>query len=180
MRLRNCACYDWAEGGWAEFSADLQAFADEDLLGGIDVGEELDAAGDFGGDAAAVLQDERVFVHGRDARPFADDAREVERIGGGDQAPVGGGLGVAQVAQAGDGGLDSELFAADAGDEASAADFAAQLHTAEDAGQLPPGGRGGLAREEIAEEDAVAGEEEAAPAIEQLLPVGRIDEAGEE
>ena len=38
----------------SDSAADLQALADEELLGRIDLGEELDPAGDFGGDAAAV------------------------------------------------------------------------------------------------------------------------------
>src|SRR4029079_5253744 len=114
VRLRN-----GADRRGTQLATDLQALADKKLLCRIDIGEKVDAAGDFGGDAAAVLEHERVLVHGRDPRAFADDARQVERIGRRDKRPIAGGLGVAEIAKATDGGFGGELLAADAGDEPS-------------------------------------------------------------
>ena len=108
-----------------------------DCLGAVAVADF--AAGD-GGDAVA-----------RD-----DDADEVEWVGGGDGDEVGrvAGTGGAE-------GLDcfgeGELFAAEAGDEAAAADFAAGFEAAEDVEEFAPLGGVGFAGEKVAEEDSVAG-----------------------
>jgi len=68
------------------------------------------------------------------------------------------------------------LLAGDAGDEAAAADLAAGFEAAEDGDQVAPFGGVGLAGEEVAEEDAVAGEEGAGGGLHgSLVEVGAGD-----
>jgi len=109
---------------------------------------------------------------GGDSFAGKDDADEVERVGGGD-VDDGGTLARAGGAEGFDGFRECELLAAEAGDEASAADFAAGFEAAEDVEEIAPLRGVGFADEEIAEEDAVAGEEHAGGGLE-----GGIDAAG--
>ncbi len=53
-----------------------------------------------------------------------------------------------------------ELFADEAGDEAAATDFSSGFHAAVDLQQLAPRGGEGFAREQVAEDDAPAVEQE--------------------
>src|SRR6476660_5546810 len=71
-----------------QFAPDLQALTDQELLGWVDVHEEFDSPGDFGRNATTVLQNERVFVHARNARASAEQTRQIQRIGGRDERPV--------------------------------------------------------------------------------------------
>jgi hypothetical protein len=78
---------------------------------------------------------------------------------------VGSGYGDDGVAVAGacctegfDGFGESVLFAAEAGEEAASADLAAGLETPEDVEKVTPFWGVGFAREQVAEEDTVAGE----------------------
>ena len=89
-----------------------------------------------------------------------DDAGEVGGVG----SSNGNGshtIAVAGGAERIDGGGQGELFATEAGDEAAATNFAARFEAAENAEQVAPFGSVGFAGEEIAEEDAVAGEQHA-------------------
>ena len=72
---------------------------------------------------------------------------------------MAGAVAVAGGAEGFDGFGEGVLLAAEAGDEAAAADLAAGFETAEDAEEIAPFGGVGFAGEEVAEEDAVAGEE---------------------
>src|SRR5262245_21386849 len=105
-------------------------------------------------------------MHGRNARTVGDDAGKIERIGRGNQRPFIRRLAVAEVAEAGDHGFNSELLATHSANETSAADFAAELHTSQRASQFPPGRRRRLTGKEISEENAVASQEQLAPHIE--------------
>jgi hypothetical protein len=58
------------------------------------------------------------------------------------------------------------LFAGETGEEAASADFAAGFETAEDVKEVTPSGGVGFAGEEVAEEDAVTGEELAGEGFE--------------
>ena len=69
-------------------------------------------------------------------------------------------------AEAVDGFGEGELLAEGAGDEAAAADLAAGFEAAEDGEEVAPFGGVGLAGEEVAEEDAVAAEEDAGVGVE--------------
>ena len=89
-----------------------------------------------------------------------DDAGEVHGVGGGDLDLYVRGL-VSGGAEAFDCLGESELFAREAGDEAASAGFATGFEAAEDVEEVAPFGGVGLSGEEIAEEDAVAGEEHA-------------------
>jgi hypothetical protein len=68
-----------------------------------------------------------------------------------------------------DGFRESVLFAAEAGEEAAAANFAASLETAEDVEEITPLWGVGFAREQIAKEDAVAGKELAREGFESCI-----------
>src|SRR5258708_6677682 len=113
----------------------------------------------------AVAVDDLFAGNGGDAVAGDDDAGEIGGVGGG----YGDGCGALAVASGAE-GVDSlgegELLAAEAGDEAAAADLAAGFETAEDAEKVVPSGGVGLAGEEVAEEDAVAGEEYAGGGLE--------------
>ena len=65
-----------------------------------------------------------------------------------------------------DGFGQGELLAEGAGDEAAAADFSASFEAAEDGGEVAPLGGVGLAGEEVAEEHAVAAEQDAGVGVE--------------
>jgi hypothetical protein len=93
-----------------------------------------------------------------DAVAGDDYTREVHGVGSGygddGRAFVG-----ASRAEGLDGFGESVLFAAEAGEEAAAADFAAGFETAKDVEEVAPSGGVRFAGEEVAEEDAVTGEE---------------------
>jgi hypothetical protein len=97
-----------------------------------------------------------------------DDAGEVHGVGGGD-GDDGGAVAGAGGTEGFDGLGEGILFAAEAGDEATAADLAAGFETAEDVEEVAPFGGVGLAGEEVAEEDAVAGEELAGEGFEGCI-----------
>src|SRR5207253_639997 len=96
---------------------------------------------------------------GADAVARCEDAGEVQRIGSADDDDAAVGRRAADLAQALDGVGERELLARHAGDEAAAADLAARLEAAVDARQLAPRREVRLAREQTAEDDAVAAEE---------------------
>ena len=129
-------------GGSAVISAGAAHFRDE-----VATAELYGAAG---GGGWAVARD--------------DDADEVGRIGSGRHcAAVDWVVEIrcfAGFAQGFDGLRQRELFALEAGDEAAAAHDAAGFEAAEHAEQLAPAGHGGFALHEIAEDDAVAPEED--------------------
>ena len=85
---KDVGLWNRGNGGGTELAADLEAFLDEGLLGRVDFGKEVDAAGDLGSNAAAVLNDEGVLVHGGDASGPIDDAGKIEGVGGGDERPL--------------------------------------------------------------------------------------------
>ena len=113
----------------------------------------------------AVAVEDLFAGDGGEAVAGDDDAGEVDGVGrchwddGGAVAVAGGAEGV-------DGFGEGVLLAAEAGDETTAADLAASFETAEDVEEVAPAGGVGLAGEEIAEEDAVAGEENAGGGFE--------------
>jgi hypothetical protein len=111
----------------------------------------------FGVEGAVAVED-LLAGGGGDAVAGDDDAGEVHGIGSGyrdDSGAVAGAGG----AKGFDGFGESVLFAAESGEETAAADFAAGFETAEDVEEVAPSGGVGFAGEEVAEEDAVAGEE---------------------
>ena len=121
----------------------------------------------FYGDA--VLEADGAAGDGGDAVSGDEDAGEVERVGGGDGdrgfVGTGGVLG-AGLAKAVDSFGEGVLFAEGAGDETAAADLAAGFETTEDGEKVAPPGGVGFAGEELAEEDAVAAEEDAGVGVE--------------
>jgi len=102
---------------------------------------------------------------GGDAVAGEDDADEVERVGGGYGDEVGGFAGAGRAERLDCFG-EGELLAAEAGDEATATNFAAGFETAEDVEKLAPFWGVGFAGEEVAEEDPVAGQELAGEGFE--------------
>src|SRR5262245_48500783 len=84
------------------------------------------------------------FVHGGNAGPFSNQPRQIERVSSRDERPFAIRFAVAQVAQAANGGLDSELLAANASNKSATADLAPQFHPPQHASQFPPGRRGWL------------------------------------
>ena len=68
---------------------------------------------------------------------------------------------------------EGELLALEAGDEAAAAHDAAGFEAAEHAEQFAPAGHGGFALHEIAEDDAVAPEEDEGGGFDLLLSLLR-------
>ncbi len=120
-------------------------------------------------DGDAVLEADGAARDGGDAVAGDEDAGEVQRIGGGygDRGFVGtGGVLGAGLAEAVDSFGEGVLFAEGAGDETAAADLAAGFETAEDGEKVAPPGGVGFAGEELAEEDAVAAEEDAGVGVE--------------
>jgi hypothetical protein len=113
----------------------------------------------------AVAVEDLLAGDGGDAVAGDDDAGEVHGIGGGD-GNDGGAVAGASSAQGFDGFGESVLFAAEAGEEAAAADLAAGFETAENVEEVAPSGGVRFAGEEIAKEDAVAGEELAGEGFE--------------
>ena len=81
------------------------------------------------------------------------------------------GVVAADLAQALDRLGQRELFAAHAGDEAAAADLAARFEPAVDARQLAPRRGVRLAREQAAEDDAVAAEEHARLHLDRVVGI---------
>jgi len=110
----------------------------------------------FGVEDAVLVEDLLVGDCG-DAVAGDDDAGEVHGIGG-SYRDDGGAVAGAGGAEGFDGFGESVLFAAEAGEEAAAADFAAGFETAENVEEVAPSGGVGFAGEEVAEEDAVTGE----------------------
>jgi hypothetical protein len=94
-----------------------------------------------------------------------DDAGEVHGVAGGD-GDNGGAVAGASGAERLHGFGKGVLLADEAGDEAASADFSAGFEAAEDVEEVPPFGGVGFAGEEIAEEDAVTGEELAGEGFE--------------
>ncbi len=95
---------------------------------------------------------------------------------------LAGALLAADAAQGVDGLGQGVLLADEAGDEAAAADDAARLEASQRAQDVAPGQGEALAREEVAEDDAVALQEQVAPAISASSSVSigagrrRVDE----
>jgi hypothetical protein len=110
-----------------------------------------------------------VFSRNRgDAFARNDDTGEVHGVGSGYGDDLFREL-MAGVAKGLGGFGEGELFAGEAGDEAAATDLAAGFEAAKDVEKLAPLGSVGLAGEEIAEEDAVAGEEHASEGLDGLI-----------
>src|ERR1051325_436044 len=112
-------------------------------------------------DGRAVAVGDAVAGDGADALAAGENAGEVERIGGADDVQNVIGRGAADLAQFLDRLGQRELLAGHAGDEAAAADLAARVAAAVDARQVAPRRGVGLARGELAEDDAVAAKEDA-------------------
>ena len=106
----------------------------------------------------AVAVDDLFAGNGGNAVAGNDDSDEVDGIGGGY-----GDNGLAFAGAGGPEGLDGfgepVLFAAEAGEEAAATDFAASFEAAEDVEEVAPFGGVGFAGEEVAEEDSIADEQ---------------------
>ena len=117
----------------------------------------------------SVAEAQRAARNGWNAVAGNEDAGEVEGVGGGDgDGCVVGARGelFAGGAEAFYGFGQAVLLAEGSGDEAAAADFAAGFEAAEDGDEVAPFGGVGLAGEELAEEDAVAAEEDAGVGVE--------------
>ncbi len=114
-----------------------------------------DDAGEVGGSAAATAISSNLLA----SRGFAI-------AGGVISARPAKGVISARHAKGVDGLGEGELLAAEAGDEAAAAHVAAGLQATEDVEEFAPRWCVGLAGEEIAEEDAVAGEQHAGEGFE--------------
>lgn len=117
----------------------------------------------------AVEEDDFAAGDGGDAVAGDQDAGEVEGVGGGyiygELVGSGGVLG-AGFAEGVDGFGEGILLAEGAGDEAATADLAAGFEATEDGEEIAPFGGVGLAGEELAEEHAVAAEEDAGVGVE--------------
>ena len=106
------------------------------------------------------------------ARPGEHDADEVDRVDSADVHTLSGVLLAADATEGLDGLREGVLLADEAGDEATAADGAARLEAAEGAEDLAPGDGERLACDDIAEDDAVAEEQDAGDALSEGLYVG--------
>ena len=113
----------------------------------------------------AVAIEDLLAGDGGNAVAGDDDAGEIHGVGGGD-GDDGGAVAGAGGAERFDGFGKGVLFAAETGDEAAAANLAAGFETAEDVEEVAPSGGVRFAGEEVAEEDAVAGEELASEGFE--------------
>jgi hypothetical protein len=113
----------------------------------------------------AVAVEELFAGDSGDAVAGDDDAGEVHGIGSG-YRDEGGAVAGAGGAEGFDGFGESVLFAAEAGEEAAATDFAAGFETTKDVEEVAPFGGVGFAGEEVAEEDTVTGEELAGEGFE--------------
>jgi hypothetical protein len=118
----------------------------------------------FGVEGAVAVED-LLARDGGDAVTGDDDAGEVHWVGGRDWDD-GGAFAAASSAEGFHRFGESILFAGEAGDEAAAADLAASLETAKDVEKVAPFGGVGFAGEQVAEEDAVAGEKLAGEGFE--------------
>jgi hypothetical protein len=112
-----------------------------------------------------------------DAVAGDDDTGQVHGVCSGDRDD-GGTVPGAGGAEGFDGFGESVLFAAEAGEEPSAADLAAGFETAEDVEEVAPFGGIGFAGEEIAEEHAVAGEELAGEGFESGVGAAGFGDGG--
>jgi hypothetical protein len=113
----------------------------------------------------AVAVEELFAGDGWDAVAGDDDAGEVHGVGSG-YGDDGGAVAGASGAEGLDGFGQSVLFAAEAGEKSAAADFAAGFETAKDVEKVAPFRSVGFAGEQVAEEDAVAGEKLAGEGFE--------------
>ena len=113
-------------------------------------------------------------MHGGDPRAVRNDAGKIHRVDRGEKAPLAVVHSVAESPQLRNGRFLGELLPRDAGNEASAADFAPQFHPAEDPDQLVPRRRGILPRQAVAENDAVAMEELLAPPLQVFIILRRL------
>lgn len=98
-----------------------------------------------------------------------DDADEVGGIGRSDCHCDGGGFLFAGFTQRFDGLWKSKLFTLEAGNEAAAAHDAACFEAAEHTEELAPAGHGGFALQEVAEDDAIAPEQDESGGFDLLL-----------
>jgi len=114
---------------------------------------------------------------GGDAVAGDDDTGEVHGIGSG-YRDDGGTVAGAGGAERFDGFGESVLFAAKAREEAAAADFAASFKTAKDVEEIAPFGGVGFAREKVAEENAVPGEELAGERFEGSVGAAGLLDCG--
>ncbi len=117
----------------------------------------------------AVEEDDFAAGDGGDAVAGDEDSGEVERVGSGDiDGGFGGSGGVlgAGFAEGVDGFGEGILLAEGAGDEAATADLSTGFETTEDGEEVAPFGGVGFAGEKLAEEDAVAAEEDAGVGVE--------------
>src|ERR1700733_7840048 len=113
----------------------------------------------------AVAVEELFAGDGGDSFARDNDAGQVHRVGGGD-GDDGGAVAGAGGAEGFDGFGESVLLSAEAGEETAAADLAACFEPAKDVDEVAPFGGVGFAGEQIAEEDAVTGEELAGEGFE--------------
>lgn len=118
----------------------------------------------FGCEGAVAVAD---FASGDGGDSLAgdDDAGEIEGVCGGYGDFVWGAV-IAGGVEGCDGLGQGELLAAEARDEAATADLAAGFESAKDAQEFAPFGGVRFAGEQVAEEDAVAGEEHAGEGFE--------------
>jgi hypothetical protein len=105
---------------------------------------------------------------GGDAFAGDDNSGEVHGIGG-SYWDDGGAEAVAGGAERFDGFREGVLFPTEAGEKAAAADLAACFETAEDIEEIAPAGSVRLACDDVAEEDAVAGEEHPGRRFKSLI-----------
>jgi len=116
----------------------------------------------------AVAIDDLFSGDGWDAVAGDDDAGKVNGIRS-SQSDDGEAVASAGGAEGFDGCGEGVLLAAEAREEAAATDFAAGLQAAEDVEEVAPFWGVGLAGEQVAEEDAVAGEEHAGEGFEGCI-----------
>jgi hypothetical protein len=113
----------------------------------------------------AVAVEDLFAGDGGDAVARDNDADQIHGVGCGDGDDSGA---VASTGRAEglDGFRKGELFPAESGDEAAAADLASSFEAAENVEEIAPFGRVGFAGEEVTEEYPVAGEELAGEGFE--------------
>jgi hypothetical protein len=126
----------------------------------------------FGGDGRFFLVETAVAVDhlfaggGGDAVAGDDDTCEVNWVGGG-YGDDGRTVAVPGRAEGVDCLRKGELLAAKAGDEAASANLSSGFESAQNAEKVAPAGSVGLACEKVADEDAVAGQQDAGGGLQR-------------
>src|SRR5206468_5705067 len=125
------------------------------------------------GDCETVAEEHAIVRDRRDARLRRHDSDEIERIGAGERDQLAASLQLPHGAQAPDRIGERKLLAAEARDEAPAADLAARFQPPVYRRELAPSRQARLAREQGAENHAIAAQQGTRDLLDALAVVGR-------